>query len=156
MEDIELKAHEAWGAGNLNLAFELFSEGARQGLDGCMLDLGYFYDEGVGIAIDKNQAMYWYKKAYRLGNSSAASNIAILYREQGCFNLTAQWFKRAIQLSDGDAEVELAKLLISGKGVRKSFSVAKVHLLNALASNHITPAGKQEAEELLCKVQNGL
>lgn len=43
------------GAGNLNLAFELFSEGARQGLDGCMLDLGYFYDEGVGIAIDKNR-----------------------------------------------------------------------------------------------------
>lgn len=62
MEDIELKAHEAWGSGDLNLAFELFSKGACQGSDGCMLDLGYFYDEGIGTAVDKQQAMYWYKK----------------------------------------------------------------------------------------------
>ena len=156
MEDAELKAHEAWDSGNVSLAFEFFSECARQGSEGCMLDLGYFYDEGIGTAIDKKRAMYWYKKSYRLGSSSAASNIAILYREQGRFDLTAQWFKRAIQLNDGDAEVELAKLLISGKGVRKSFSAATAHLSNALISNNLTPAGKEEAEELLYKVQNGL
>ena len=157
MEETEIKAHEAWDAGNLDLAFELFSICAAQESDGCMLDLGYFYDEGIGTVANKKQAMYWYKKAYRLGSSSAAaSNIAILYREQGRFNLTAQWFRRATQLNDGDAEIELAKLLIAGKGIRKSLPAAKEHLLRALASAYITPDGLKEAEELLGQVQNCL
>jgi hypothetical protein len=156
MEETEIKAHEAWDAGNLDLAFELFSICAAQESDGCMLDLGYFYDEGIGTVANKKQAMYWYKKAYRLGSSAAASNIAILYREQGRFNLTAQWFRRATQLNDGDAEIELAKLLIAGKGIRKSLPGAKEHLLRALASAYITPDGLKEAEELLGQVQNCL
>lgn len=153
MEETELKAHEAWEAGNLALAFELFSVCAAQGSEGGMLDLGYFYDEGIGTPQDKEQAMHWYKKAYRLGSSAAASNIAVLYREQGRFSLSAEWFRRAIHLQDGDAEVELAKLLIAGKGVRKSLSAAMEHLLNALVSDRITPAGIEEAEELLRQMQ---
>ncbi|BCA28852.1 tetratricopeptide repeat protein [Metapseudomonas otitidis] len=149
----EVNAHEAWEAGTLALAFELFSICAAQGSEGSMLDLGYFYDEGIGTPQDKKQAMRWYKKAYRLGSSSAASNIAVLYREQGRFSLSAEWFRRAVHLQDGDAEVELAKLLIAGKGVRKSLSAAMEHLLNALASDRITPAGIEEAEELLRQIQ---
>lgn len=156
MEEIELKAHAAWEAGNLNLAFELFSQCAAEGSDSCMLDLGYFYDEGIGTDIDKQQAMRWYKKAYRLGSSAAASNIAILYREKGRLNYTAQWFKRAARLEDGDAEVELAKLYMTGQGVRKSLTVAKDHLEQALASEFITPAGREEAQELMTKVQGAL
>ncbi|MCH7331885.1 tetratricopeptide repeat protein [Acinetobacter modestus] len=152
MEETEIKAHEAWDVGDLDLAFELFSICAAQNSDGCMLDLGYFYDEGIGRIANKKQAMYWYKKAYRLGSSAAASNIAILYREQGRFNLTAQWFRRATQLNDGDAEIELAKLLIAGKGIRKSLPAAKEHLLRALASTCITPDGLKEAEELLSQM----
>ena len=121
----------------------------------CLI-LAIFYDEGIGTVANKKQAMYWYKKAYRLGSSAAASNIAILYREQGRFNLTAQWFRRATQLNDGDAEIELAKLLIAGKGIRKSLPAAKEHLLRALASAYITPDGLKEAEELLGQVQNCL
>ncbi|WCD77536.1 tetratricopeptide repeat protein [Pseudomonas sp. TUM22785] len=155
MEETELNAHEAWEAGNLALALELFSICAAQGSEGCMLDLGYFYDEGIGTPQDKKQAMYWYKRAYRLDSSSAASNIAILYREQGRFNRAAQWFRRAVHLKDGNAEVELAKLLIAGKGVRKSLPTAVEHLRNALASDRITPAGIEEAEALLAQVQRG-
>ena len=153
MEEIELKAHEAWEAGDLKLAFDLFFKCAVQGSGGCMLDLGYFHDEGIGTPVDKQQAMYWYKKAYRRGSSAAANNIAILYREQGRSNYTAQWFQRAALLNDGDAEVELAKLFLSGKGVRKSAATAMVHLRRALVSTNITPTGKEEAEELLAKVQ---
>jgi TPR repeat protein len=152
-EEIEMRAHKAWAAGNLELAFKLFSIGAVQGLDGCMLDLGYFFDEGIGIPIDKQQAMHWYKKAYRRGSSAAASNIAILYREKGRLNYTAQWFQRAARLNDGDAEVELAKLYMAGIGVRKSITAAKTHLTKALATSYITQAGREEAEELMAKLQ---
>jgi uncharacterized protein len=156
MEDIEFRAYEAWDGGNTRLAFELFAKDAASGSDGCLLNLGYCFDEGIGTVADKQRAMFWYKKAYRLGSSAAASNIAILYREQGRLNLTAQWFRRAAGLNDGDAEVELAKLAMTGEGVRKSLATAKAHLLKALGSANITAAGKEEAEELMKKLQNGL
>jgi hypothetical protein len=35
--EIYLKAHEAWDANNLLLAFQLFLNGAQQGSDSCML-----------------------------------------------------------------------------------------------------------------------
>ncbi len=153
MNNIELDAHAAWEIGELKLALKLFTSCAIQGCSACMLVLGYFYDAGLATTADKVLAMHWYKKAYRLGSSSAASNIAILYREQGQLNLTVQWWRRAVRLNDGDAEVELAKLLMEGSGIRKSFSKAKAHLLNALASSHITPAGIDQAKELLAQLQ---
>lgn len=152
MDEIELRAHAAWEDGDLECAFDLFSECAAHGADGCLLNLGYFYDEGVGTSVDKQKAMYWYKKAYRLGSSAAASNVAILYREQGKLQLSAQWFQRSAQLNDGDAEVELAKIYLKGSGVRKSASTAKTYLLNAIASTNITPSGREEAEMLMNEV----
>ena len=155
MNEIEERAHQAWESGRLKVAFDLFSKCAELGSKGCMLDLGYFYDEGLGTAVDKQQAMWWYKKAYRLGCGASASNIAILYREQGKLRYSAQWFQRSALLGDGDSEVELAKLYISGRGVRKSLTAAKKYLKRALRSSSITPAGAEEAEELLAKVQSG-
>ncbi len=149
LSQIELKAHAAWDEGDLVLAFNLFSDAAHRGSASCMLSLGYFYDEGLATGVDKKRAMYWYKKAYRLGSSAAASNIAILHREQARLRLMVSWWRRAIRLGDGDAELELAKCLIAGQGVRKSLSAAKQLLCSALASTHICPAGWEEAEALL-------
>ncbi len=148
-KSLEMEAHEAWDGGDLKKAFELFNQCAANGFIGCMLDLGYFYDEGLGVAQDKTKAMFWYKRAYRKGDSSAASNIAILYREQGRNNLMFQWFQRSVALGDGDSEVELAKLYMQGIGVRKSLSKAKELLRRAQASAHITEAGREEATEML-------
>jgi TPR repeat protein len=146
---IEIEAHEAWDSSDLKKAYELFSKCAENGLVSCMLDLGYFYDEGVGVEQNKSKAMFWYKRAYRKGDSAAASNIAILYREQGKAKLTFQWFQRSVALGDGDSEVELAKLYINGIGVRKSLSKAKELLRKAQASTHITEAGREEATDIL-------
>jgi uncharacterized protein len=142
---IEESAHAAWDAGNLRTAFRLFAECAKTGTVGCMLDLGYFYDEGLGIKKDKALAMYWYKRAYRQGDGAAASNVAILYREMGRNRLTYHWFCRAASRGDGDAEVEAAKLLAVGRGVRRSEPLALAALQRARRSKNITPSGKDEA-----------
>ena len=76
-------------------------------------------------------------------------NIAILYREQGLIKHTFLWFLRAASLNNGDAEVELARLLIDGKRVRKSKADARRHLKKALSSKNITPAGIEEAQRLI-------
>jgi TPR repeat protein len=121
-----------------------------------MLDLGYFYDEGVGTRQDKIKAMFWYKRAYRRGSSAAASNIAILYRERNQARQVFHWFRRAAALGDGDAQVDLAKLFLDGKGVRRSALKAKAALLAALASDLITEAAREEAAVLLSEIEDGL
>lgn len=50
-----------------------------------MPDLRYFYD--VGTACSSDQAMYWYRRAYRQGDAAGASNVAVFYREQGQYRL---------------------------------------------------------------------
>ena len=64
MNDEELRAHSEWSLGNLESAFELFFECASQGIDSCMLNLGYCFDEGIGTNRDKQQAMFWYKNPF--------------------------------------------------------------------------------------------
>src|SRR4051794_28341671 len=107
---LEESAHLAWEAGNRRRAFRLFLQCAESGSNayGCMLNVGYFYDVGMGVKQDKQLAMLWYKRAYRLGCSASACNIAALYREMGRYALTYQWYCRAAKLGDGDAEIETA------------------------------------------------
>jgi TPR repeat protein len=148
----EESAHAAWDARALRNAFRLFTECAEAGAIGCMLNLGYFYDEGLGVKKDKTRAMHWYKRAYRQGDSAAASNIAILYREAGRPRLCYQWFCRSADLGDGDAEVEVAKLLAAGQGVRRSMALALAALERARRSKHITPSGREEAVALVASL----
>lgn len=151
---IESEAHQAWQDGQHSRAYKLFRQCAEIGDAGCMLNLGYFFDEGIDVIQDEDKAMYWYKKAYRCGYLAAASNIAILYREQGNRRLMFQWFKRSVALGDGDSEVELANLYMTGTGVRKSLSKATDLLRRATVSPFITEAGSEEATALLDEIGN--
>jgi uncharacterized protein len=146
---IEHQAHLAWDAGDLRRARILFAQGASLGATGCMLNLGYFYDEGLGVRQSKQKAMHWYKRAYRKGSSAAASNIAVLYSERGSFRLAVAWYKRAAGLGDGDAQLSLAHHYAIGLGVRRSLAATSRHASRALRSQYITPAGREEAAALL-------
>ncbi|WP_264516122.1 tetratricopeptide repeat protein [Luteolibacter rhizosphaerae] len=149
ISDIEQMAEAAWDAGHNRLAQRLLQRGADLGSDGCMLNLGYAYDVGLGTRTDKVMAMRWYKRAYRRGHASAASNIAVLYREQGRDRMVFAWYLRAAELGDGGAMLELAKLLLAGRGVRRSPSEALGYLRGALSTKFICEESWEEAEELM-------
>ena len=151
--DTELKAHTAWESGRTRDAFRLFQRGANAGSVGCMLDLGYFYDVGIGTRSDKAKAMYWYKRAHRMKHPAAASNIAVLYKEQSKNRLAFQWYKRSAEFGDGDSTLELAKHYLSGQGVRRSVPWAKKQLRAAISSKSTTPASLAEVRALLLQAQ---
>jgi len=152
LADIELEAHSAWDNGRRARALQLFQRGADAGLVGCMLDLGFFYDVGIGTRTDKAMAMRWYKRAYRRGDAAAASNIAVLYKEQGKSRLAFGWYARSAALGDGDSSLELARLYLSGQGVRRSIPNAKKNLRGALSSRLITEASREEAQQIMCQL----
>jgi TPR repeat protein len=156
LNDLEARAQDAWERNDNASAFQFFGEAANAGLESCMLNLGYFYDEGLGTTQDKQKAMYWYKRAYRIGNAAAASNVAILYRERSEFRLATRWFKKAAELGDGDAAVELATLYMEGKYVRRSKAKSARWVREALSSRLITEDGREKAMSLLEQVRNAL
>jgi TPR repeat protein len=151
---IQNDPYSAWDSGDVKAAFRLFRSMAESGDKGAWLNLGYFYDVGLGIRKNRTEALRWYRRAYRAGDSSAASNIATVYRDEGKHRLAFQWFFRAASMNDGDAEVEVAKRLLSGVGVMKDRSRAVTVLKRAVASNRITPAGRDEAVELLKQIKS--
>jgi TPR repeat protein len=134
----------AWENGDVKTAFRLFRAQAEAGDENAFLNLGYFYDIGLGTRKSRTEAFRWYRRAYRRGDGAAASNIAIVYRDEGRHRLAFEWFKRAASMNDGDAEVEIAKLLMA-----KHRGSAVAALRRALASRHITEAGREEAQHVL-------
>lgn len=157
LNSIEDQAHDAWERDDIKSARKLFAKGASLGFVSCMLNLGYFFDEGIGARRNKSTAMIWYKRAYRKGSAAAASNIAILYKEQNRHRLSFQWYRKATELGDGDADLEVARLYFLGCGVRRSLPLAKAHLTKALLPDaDITESGQEDAIALLGEVKSAL
>jgi TPR repeat protein len=77
-----IRADHAWNRGNLRAAFRLFLKAAQGGDRAAKLNVGYFYDKGLGTRRDLTAALYWYQRAYRAGDASAATNIGTIWRSE--------------------------------------------------------------------------
>jgi uncharacterized protein len=75
------------------MAVTLFCEAASHGDPTAMGSLGYAYDVGLGVRRNVEHAIRWYRQATELGNTSAASNLATVYRDAGKAKLAFQWWK---------------------------------------------------------------
>ena len=146
--DTEKQAHEAWERGDLVAARQLFARALAEGNSSSALNLGYFYDEGIGGTRSTFSALKWYGYAYRHGDSSGAINIAIVHRERGNWKAMLAWSRKACALGDGDAELDMAKCYLQGRGTLRSRAKALKHLRRAIRSSHISPAGREEAVAL--------
>lgn len=63
------------------LAFKYFNAASEQGYSPAYNALAVMYDEGMGVAQDKHQAMHYYKLAADTNEPSAAYNLAVHYYE---------------------------------------------------------------------------
>jgi TPR repeat protein len=59
------RAYEAWKRKNLQSAFRLFLAAAKAGEKASQVNVGYFYDRGIGVRRNRSAAMYWYKVSFR-------------------------------------------------------------------------------------------
>jgi hypothetical protein len=140
----EADAHS--DAGRHGEAFVLFRRAAHAGDVSSQLNLGYHYDVGFGTPRSRRWAMFWYRRAVRGGNSSAASNIGCLYRDEARPRLAERWFRTALAMGDEEANLELAKLYL---GPLKDRMKARVALVRLGRAKVVTESGRQEAAALL-------
>ncbi len=148
-ESLYERAGRAWNDGRLRTAFRLFLASAESGNRQAWEILAYFYDCGVGVGANQEEALRWYRRAYRCGSYLAANNIGVIWRTRGKLGRAVGWFERALKLGDEDARLEIARtLLLKGRDRR----AVEVHLRKAIRATSITEGTKEEAKRLLLTI----
>jgi len=147
-ESLFREAELAEESGNLREAFESLSAAARMGHVGSQLNLGNYFAWGRGVKRNLKRAAFWYTKAYRQGDSTAAQNLAIDRLSQGKIRSAVAWFKKAIAMNNGEACVALAKVYRARKGGQKA-SEELLRRAVKLSRDDISESARDEARSLL-------
>jgi hypothetical protein len=135
---------------NLGRAFRLFLAAAKGGDMNAQARVGHCYDTGQGVRPNRTAALYWYHRAYRRGDATAAHNIGTIWRDEQNVRRAEEWFQRAVRLGHEDAHLDIAKLNCEISGTPEK---AIQHLLRVLRSERVTRSDKREASLLLKRVQ---
>ena len=142
------RARELWDEKDFRGALTIFVHLAECGHTGAMLNIGYFYDLGLGVKRDSTKALRWYRRAYRRGDSSAANNIGTVYRDRGNLRRAAEWFTRAIQAGEIGSALELAKIHLA----RSDGTQARRLLRRVVTSDSVTESDIETAKTMLAKL----
>lgn len=89
-----------------------------------------------------------YKKAFRLGNTTAAINLAVTYQNLGRYRDAVRWFRRASAVGDSRALFELAKAELFGVGTRRNVAAA-ISKLDQVARGLAFAAPFERAEAMV-------
>jgi TPR repeat protein len=152
-EALFFRADKKWNSGDLQAAFRLFLAAAKAGDKAAQLNVGNCYDTGSGIRRNRSSALYWYKRAYRRGDASAATAIGTVWRDAGKPQRALTWFLRAVKLGDEDSNLDIAKHYLVNE---KDPQAAIPYLEKVCQSDRVTEASAEEAKRLLKRAKKGL
>lgn len=145
------KAERYEQKGDFKNAFACLLAAAHLEDAGSQLNLGNFYAWGRGVKRNLDKAAYCYKKAYKNGYSTGALNLAIDRRNAGNVRSAVTWFKKAIEMNNGEACVALARIYSARKGGHKAAEALLRRALR-LGRDHISEDAKEEAKSLITKM----
>lgn len=90
--------------------------------------LAYMYETGQQVEVNKQQAVFWYRKAADMGDIQAQLNLGLMY-ENGDgipqdFTEAAFWYRKAAIKGDADAQQTLGYMYEYGRGLVKDVAEA--------------------------------
>lgn len=148
------RADQQLEAGRLRSAFRLFLAAAKAGAAEAENALGHLYSGGIGVGRNREAALYWYRRAYRHGDSLAPYNIGIEYRDERKFRLAIKWFERSIKRGRIDGNLEIAKICISHAGDRDRARAAEcLQQFLKGKKDEVFPSEREEARRLLKQIE---
>ena len=96
---------------------------AEQGIASAQFALGWTYETGNGVPMDKAKAAELYEKAATQGLPTAQFTLGVMYREGNGVpkNLakTFEWFRKAAEQGEIGAQSDLGLLYSNGEGIAK-------------------------------------
>jgi TPR repeat protein len=112
-------------------------QSAQAGDAYAQLNLGAAYDNGIGVARDIEQALFWYQKAAEQGIAEAQFNLAhLLVAEELSASTAAEWMRKAAEQGMVDAEYLMGVIYTEGIGVAVNHNEARRWLNKAVARGH--------------------
>lgn len=101
---------------------------AEQGHADTQFLLGLAYGSGLGIKLDRQQAIRWYERAAEQGHIDAQYNMGVAYATGNGVAVDATkaagWYRRAALQGSTEAQFNLGLLYANGTGVPKNMSQA--------------------------------
>jgi TPR repeat protein len=152
-ESLWLRAEEREEKGKMRAAFRLMLAAAKLGNPSAQINVGNYYDDGRGVRRNRSAALYWFKRAYRRRDSTAAHNIGCVWRREGKPLRSLYWFSRAVKLGDEESNLDIGKhFLQNEKNPRK----AMVYFKRVRPTGWVSEAGLEEAAKLLKEAKRRL
>ena len=153
MDELFMEAVRLSDVGRHKKALTLFLKLAENGNIGAMTRLGIIYCEELGTEIDYEESIKWDLRAIEAGDIVAMENLALTFCRQREFRKARYWFERAVSAGDGDAALELARLLHVSDHEKDNV----LRFLNiAINSSSITPDSREKAEVLRSLLEHGI
>ena len=110
-------------------AIPLFQRAAELGDAFGQRNLGYCYENGLGITQNKEETVKWYREAAEQGDSDAQFNLGNCYYNAWgvtrSYAEAAKWYRKAAEQGDADAQFNLGFCYKNGWGVRKNKAEAR-------------------------------
>lgn len=113
---------------------------AKQGNVAAQFNLGYMFQNGLGVKKDSTKAAEWYLKAAEKSDAEAQFKIGqLLLDGQGVKKneaKAAEWFKKSAEQGNAEAQAYLGDLFKNGQGVAKNPTEAASWYLKAAEQGH--------------------
>ena len=137
---------DAYDKGDYKTAIKHWELLAEHGNADAQYNLGFMYENGIGLKKSDYWAFLWTNKAAQLGQTNAQFAVGNMYRTGAGIvkdsKQTVKWFKEAGKKGHASAQFNLGAMYINGDGVNKSLKDAKYWI--ALANKN----GHERAQEI--------
>ena len=122
------KGVEYYERNNYAEAFKLWKKAAEQGNARAQFNLGYCYENGMGVEQNYAEAVKWYRKATEQGQANAQLNLGYCYRngmgvEQN-YEEAVSWYRKAAAQGNAAAQFNLGVCYKNGEGVEQNYEEA--------------------------------
>ena len=109
-------------------AFRMLLAVSLKGNASAQFYLAYCYSNGLGVEVDNDKAVEWYRRSAEQGNSSSQNNLGVCYSNGRGVNQdkakAAEWYRKAAEQGEAYAQCNLADFYKDGIGVEKDLALA--------------------------------
>jgi len=116
-------------------AYRSFKPLADDGIAEAQNNLGFLFQNGLGVRRNYNTAISWYQRAADQGLAEAEHNLGILnYRGHGVaqnYTIARRWFKKSAEKGLRDSHYMLGLMFYKGEGIQISQERASQHFTAA-------------------------
>ena len=159
------KGFDAYSSGDYATALKEWTPLAEQGYAIAQYNLGFMYENGLGVLQDYETATEWYTLSAEQGTAPAQYNLGLMYNNgKGVlqdYKVAIKWYTLSAEQGHAEAQTNLGLLHDYGRGVVQDY--VKAHMwynigasngnengkkLRVLIAKEMTPSQIEEAQKL--------